>query len=122
VNAYDGQQDIELEARCTDLYQQIMAGFDSLPRATWTAEYRIAIRAIQAQEIEFRAICTELRRRIEERAARWDEITDVAIEAIIEASSGESQAAPRGLASCGHPADEDGECGCSSWPERARDL
>jgi len=25
----------------------------------------------------------------------------------------------RGLASCGHPADEDGECNCSSWPERA---
>ena len=23
------------------------------------------------------------------------------------------------LASCGHPANEDGECGCSSWPERA---
>lgn len=27
--------------------------------------------------------------------------------------------AERGLASCGHPADEDGECDCSSWPERA---
>jgi hypothetical protein len=25
----------------------------------------------------------------------------------------------RGLASCGHPANEDGECDCSSWPERA---
>lgn len=25
-----------------------------------------------------------------------------------------------GLASCGHPANEDGECDCSSWPERAR--
>jgi hypothetical protein len=24
-----------------------------------------------------------------------------------------------GLASCGHPADEDGECGCAYWPERA---
>jgi hypothetical protein len=24
------------------------------------------------------------------------------------------------LASCGHPRDEDGECSCSSWPERAR--
>lgn len=23
------------------------------------------------------------------------------------------------LASCGHPANEDGECDCSSWPERA---
>jgi hypothetical protein len=22
-------------------------------------------------------------------------------------------------ASCGHPADEDGACGCASWPERA---
>jgi hypothetical protein len=27
--------------------------------------------------------------------------------------------APRGLASCGHPANDDGECDCSSWPERA---
>src|SRR5690242_8599375 len=27
--------------------------------------------------------------------------------------------ARRGMASCGHPADEDGECSCSSWPERA---
>jgi hypothetical protein len=27
--------------------------------------------------------------------------------------------APAHLASCGHPANEDGECGCSSWPERA---
>jgi hypothetical protein len=30
--------------------------------------------------------------------------------------------APRplhGFASCGHPANEDGECDCSSWPERA---
>lgn len=26
--------------------------------------------------------------------------------------------APR-LASCGHPANPDGECDCSSWPERA---
>jgi len=33
-----------------------------------------------------------------------------------------SEPAPRGLASCGHPADEDGECGCSSWPERAPEL
>jgi hypothetical protein len=89
VNAYHGQQDIELEARCADLYQQIMAGFDSLPRATWTPEYRIAIRAIQGQEIEFRAICTELARRLEERAARWAEMTDAAINAIIEADSGE---------------------------------
>jgi hypothetical protein len=27
--------------------------------------------------------------------------------------------APAHLASCGHPADVDGECSCSSWPERA---
>lgn len=27
--------------------------------------------------------------------------------------------AGRGLASCGHPANEDGEHDCSSWPERA---
>lgn len=26
-----------------------------------------------------------------------------------------------GRASCGHPADADGECSCSSWPERAPD-
>ena len=26
---------------------------------------------------------------------------------------------PKGRASCGHPADDDGECSCSSWPERA---
>lgn len=29
------------------------------------------------------------------------------------------QLGARGLASCGHPANEDGECSCSSWPERA---
>lgn len=29
----------------------------------------------------------------------------------------EKQRAPR--ASCGHKANEDGECGCSYWPERA---
>jgi len=27
----------------------------------------------------------------------------------------------RSLASCGHPADADGECSCSWWPERAPD-
>jgi hypothetical protein len=35
---------------------------------------------------------------------------------------GQEAAAPRampGLASCGHPADEGGECSCSYWPERA---
>jgi len=26
---------------------------------------------------------------------------------------------PTSLASCGHPRDEDGECSCSWWPERA---
>lgn len=30
-----------------------------------------------------------------------------------------SLAADHGLASCGHQADEDGDCGCSYWPERA---
>lgn len=25
-----------------------------------------------------------------------------------------------GFASCGHPANEDGECNCSYWPERAQ--
>jgi hypothetical protein len=31
----------------------------------------------------------------------------------------DDEPAPRGLASCGHPANDDGECDCSSWPERA---
>ena len=26
---------------------------------------------------------------------------------------------PKGRASCGHPADDDGECSCSSWPQHA---
>jgi hypothetical protein len=86
MNQYDGQADSELETRCADLYQQIMAGFDSLPLATWTPEYRVAIRAIQGQEIEFRGITVELARRLAERTARWNEATDAALDAIIEAS------------------------------------
>lgn len=31
----------------------------------------------------------------------------------------ENRKATSNLASCGHPADEDGECSCSWWPERA---
>jgi hypothetical protein len=95
MDLYASLTDTELEARFDDLYSQIMAGFDSLPRATWTEQYRAAIREIRGQEVQFRAIGTELARRLAERTA------------------------PRGLASCGHPADEDGECSCSSWPERA---
>jgi hypothetical protein len=90
MNEYDSHTDIELEARCDDLYQQIMAGFDSLPRATWTPEYRIAIRAIQAQEIQFRAITTELARRTANRAtARWDTATDAELDGIIDGTPGE---------------------------------
>jgi hypothetical protein len=98
MDLYASLTDTELEARCDDLYQQIMAGFDSLPVATWTEEYQAAIREICGQEIQFRAITVELSRRHAERTR------------------------PRGLASCGHPADEDGECSCSSWPERATDA
>ena len=52
---------------------QIMAGFDSLPLATWTAEYRAARREIQGRKIQFRAIGTELARRLTERTAHWRE-------------------------------------------------
>ena len=31
----------------------------------------------------------------------------------------DSPGRPADLASCGHPRNEDGECGCASWPERA---
>ena len=79
MNQFTGTSDTDLEARCADLYQQIMAGFDSLPLATWTPEYRVAIRAIQGQEIEFRAICTELARRLAERTADWDDTMDAVL-------------------------------------------
>jgi hypothetical protein len=42
--------------------------------------------------------------------------------AAIGAAPPQGQRVSSGLASCGHPADEDGECGCSSWPERAPGL
>lgn len=87
MDQFSTASDIDLEARCADLYQQIMAGFDSLPLATWTPEYRVAIRAIQGQEIEFRAICTELARRLAERAARWNETMDAALKGIIDAGA-----------------------------------
>ena len=84
MRQYDGQGDAELEARADDLYQQIMAGFDSLPLATWTAEYRAAKREIQGCEIQYRSICTELARRLNERAARWNETMDAALTGIID--------------------------------------
>jgi hypothetical protein len=84
MSQYDGQADTELEARFQDLYTQIMGGFDSLPRATWTPEYRAAMRDIQTCEIEFRAIGIELARRLNERAARWNETMDAALKGIID--------------------------------------
>lgn len=60
----------------------------------------------------------------------WGDATELAEELVAEAfyagarhacdlMEQENDRAHRGLASCGHPADEDGECGCSYWPERA---
>jgi aryl carrier-like protein len=89
MSEYDGQTDSELEARADDLYQQIMAGFDSLPLATWTPEYRAAHRDIQAREIQFRALCIELARRSAERAARWNETMDAALKGIIDGADDE---------------------------------
>jgi hypothetical protein len=85
---YDGQTDTDLEERFQDLYAQIMAGFDSLPAATWTPEYRAAMRDIQTREIEFRAIGTELARRLTERASRWNETMDAALKGIIREADG----------------------------------
>jgi hypothetical protein len=84
MGQYDGQTDTELEARADDLYEQIMAGFDSLPPATYSAEYKDAKREIQGQEIEFRGLCVELARRLNERAARWNETMDAALHGIID--------------------------------------
>ena len=89
MNQYDGQTDAELEDRFQDLYAEIMGGFDSLPIATWTPEYRAAMRAIQAREVEFRAIGTELARRLSERAARWNETMDAALKGIIDEAAGD---------------------------------
>ena len=89
VNQYDGQTDTDLEARFQDLYAQIMGDFDSLPLATWTPEYRAAMRDIQVREIEFRAIGIELARRLNERAARWNETMDAALKGIIDEAAGD---------------------------------
>jgi hypothetical protein len=89
MNPYDGQTDTELEARFQDLYVQIMAGFDSLPLATRTPEYRAAMRDVQTREIQFRAIGTELARRLNERAARWNETMDAALQGIITEAAGD---------------------------------
>jgi hypothetical protein len=79
MRQYEGQTDAELEARADDLYEQIMAGFDSLPLATWTPEYRAAKRAIQGREIQYRAICVELARRFAERTVSWGETMDAVL-------------------------------------------
>ena len=84
MSQFDGQTDTDLEGIFQDLYRQIMTGFDSLPLATWTPEYRAAMRDIQAREIEFRAIGIELARRLSERAARWNETMDDALKGILE--------------------------------------
>jgi hypothetical protein len=84
MRQYQGQTDTDLEERFQDLYVQIMAGYDSLPLATWTEQYRAARREIQTWEIEFRAIGTELARRLNERAARWNETMDAALQGIID--------------------------------------
>jgi hypothetical protein len=89
MDQYDGQTETELEARFQDLYTQIMGGLDSLPLATWTPEYRAAKREIQTWEIEFRVIGTELARRLNERAARWNETMDAALHGIIDAGDHE---------------------------------
>lgn len=89
MDLYENRTDAELEARFADLYQQIMAGFDSLPKATWTEQYRAAIREIQGQEIQFRAIGIELARRLTERAARWNETMDAALQGIIDGADDE---------------------------------
>jgi hypothetical protein len=39
--------------------------------------------------------------------------------AVVDCDRPEHHEPGRGLASCGHPANDDGECDCSSWPERA---
>ena len=90
MDQYDQQTDTELEERFQDLYLQIMGGFDSLPLATWTPEYRAARREIQTWEIEFRAIGTELARRLNERAARWNETMDAALQGIISEADGDA--------------------------------
>jgi hypothetical protein len=87
MSQFDGQTDTELEGIFQDLFRQIMAGFDSLPLATWTPEYRAAMRDIQAREIEFRAIGIELARRLNERAARWNETMDDALDGITAEAS-----------------------------------
>jgi hypothetical protein len=84
MSQFDGQTDTDLEGIFQDLYRQIMTGFDSLPLATWTPEYRAAIRDIQAREIEFRAIGIELARRLNERAAHWNETMDAALDGILD--------------------------------------
>ena len=89
MSQFDGQTDTDLEARFQDLYEQIMAGFDSLPKATWTPEYRAAMRDIQNHEIQFRAIGIELARRLNERAARWNETMDAALKGIIDGDGDE---------------------------------
>ena len=89
MEPFTGITDAELETQFADLYRQIMAGFDSLPIATWTPQYRAAMRDIQVIEVQFRAIGTELARRLTERTARWNETMDAALQGIIDAGDNE---------------------------------
>jgi hypothetical protein len=89
MSEYDGQTDAELEARFQDLYLQIMGGLDSLPLATWTPEYRAAMREVQVWKIEFHTIGAELARRLNERASRWNETMDAALQGIIDGADDE---------------------------------
>jgi|HubBroStandDraft_4_1064222.scaffolds.fasta_scaffold101299_3 hypothetical protein len=54
-------------------------------------------------------------------AALMTALRDAALDARLWEIGRDNAAAagPRSLASCGHPADADGECSCSYWPERA---
>ena len=69
---FDGIEDIELEARFSKLYDEIMAGLDSLPKATWLPEYKQAKRELQEKEVTFHAVGAELARRVHERSLAWD--------------------------------------------------
>ena len=83
----------QLLALHTAAYDDVLAAAERLASAT-PAEVRVLLAAAEEKHQHFRAIHMELK-------IRW----------------AEEDAAAR--ASCGHLADEDGECSCSYWPERA---
>jgi hypothetical protein len=49
----------------------------------------------------------------------WLTLTSYPVTTATAIGAAAGQHVSTGLASCGHPANEDGECSCSSWPERA---